>query len=288
MAEMDENGLWVDAALRRFIEEEALPGTGVERGAFWSGLAPAPRADAGEPAPAAPARGSAGADRRAQRRPRRAASPIRRRKRSSCARSAISPIRRRPSRSAPRTSIPRSPPSPGRSSSSRSATPATPSTPPTPAGAASTTRSTAPTRWATAPPAGGYDPERGARVIGWGRAFLDEIAPLDGGSHAEVDRLSDRGRRLVTDRGGLADPAQLAGWRRAAASCSATTASTSRSCIDRDHPIGRDRPGRHRRHPCSKARSPRSWTARTASPRSTPRRRSRVYRNWLGPDEGRR
>ena len=33
----------------------------------------------------------------------------------------------------------------------------------TPAGAASTTRSTAPTRSASLPPAGGYDPERGAR-----------------------------------------------------------------------------------------------------------------------------
>src|SRR5919112_4047923 len=35
-----------------------------------------------------------------------------------------------------------------------------------------------------APPApGGYGEERG-RVVAWGRAFLDEIAPLTGGSHA--------------------------------------------------------------------------------------------------------
>ena len=35
-----------------------------------------------------------------------------------------------------------------------------------------------------------------------------------------------------------------------------------------------------------RARSPRSWIARTASPRSMPRTRSRVYRNWLGLMKG--
>jgi malate synthase len=63
------------------------------------------------------------------------------------------------------------------------------------------------------PKGGGYDPERGARVVAWGRAFLDEIAPLTGGSHAEVTRYAVQQKRLVTDRGGLADPSLLAGWR---------------------------------------------------------------------------
>jgi malate synthase len=63
------------------------------------------------------------------------------------------------------------------------------------------------------PAGGGYDPARGARVVAWGRAFLDEIAPLAGGSHADVTRYEVVDGRLETDCGGLADPALLAGWR---------------------------------------------------------------------------
>ncbi len=63
------------------------------------------------------------------------------------------------------------------------------------------------------PRAGGYDEERGARVVAWGRAFLDGIAPLTGGSHSDVTRYAIEDGRLVTDRGGLCDPSLLAGWR---------------------------------------------------------------------------
>jgi malate synthase len=71
------------------------------------------------------------------------------------------------------------------------------------------------------PPTGarGYDPARGAKVIAFARAFLDSAAPLAGGSHADavlyaitpddalIVRLKD-GREV-----GLASPDQLAGWR---------------------------------------------------------------------------
>ncbi|SMF70871.1 malate synthase G [Allosphingosinicella indica] len=63
------------------------------------------------------------------------------------------------------------------------------------------------------PQGGGYDDARGARVIAWGRALLDEIAPLDSGSHADVSDYAIVEGRLSTDRGGLRNPAQLAGWR---------------------------------------------------------------------------
>ncbi|TNJ42682.1 malate synthase G [Phaeobacter sp. B1627] len=55
----------------------------------------------------------------------------------------------------------------------------------------------------------GYDAERGARVIAWGRAFLNEIFPLAEGSWSDVDSLSVSDGRLTP---ALADGAQFAGY----------------------------------------------------------------------------
>lgn len=70
------------------------------------------------------------------------------------------------------------------------------------------------------PPAGGYDPARGARVVAWAKAFLDESAPLAGASHADVTGYAVRGGALVARTAaaevGLADPAQFTGHRGAA------------------------------------------------------------------------
>ena len=43
-----------------------------------------------------------------------------------------------------------------------------------------------------APPPGPYDPQRGARVIAWVREFLDVVAPLSSGSHADAARVHRR------------------------------------------------------------------------------------------------
>ncbi len=88
------------------------------------------------------------------------------------------------------------------------------------------------------PSSGGYDAERGARVIAWGRAFLDEIAPLTGGSHADVGGYRVENGRLVTDRGGLADPSLLAGWREGSILLRHHNLHLE-IVIDPDHPIGR-------------------------------------------------
>ena len=88
------------------------------------------------------------------------------------------------------------------------------------------------------PSGGGYDEERGARVVAWGRAFLDEIAPLTGGSHADVTRYGIEQGRLVTDRGTLRDPSLLAGW----GDCSPLLRHHDLHIevhVDRQHPIGR-------------------------------------------------
>ncbi len=58
-----------------------------------------------------------------------------------------------------------------------------------------------------------YDAGRGARVIAWAKAFLDEAVPLSEGSWAEVSGLSVRDGALMPK---LADPSQFAGYAGAA------------------------------------------------------------------------
>jgi malate synthase len=93
-----------------------------------------------------------------------------------------------------------------------------------------------------APPSGGgYDAERGARVIAWAKAFLDEVAPLNNGSWNQLSSVSlddlennlvlrgeDCGEQLVgrTDRSLLLRHNGL----------------HIEIVIDRAHPIGRDDP----------------------------------------------
>jgi malate synthase len=104
---------------------------------------------------------------------------------------------------------------------------------------------------ALAPPqpgAKGYDPARGAKVIGFARALLDRIAPLGSGSHKDSSlyRIVD-GELLVDFAGGgnsrLADPGILAGWRGAEKSPDIVLLKHNglhvEIVIDRSHPIGR-------------------------------------------------
>ncbi|MFL6856546.1 MAG: malate synthase G [Allosphingosinicella sp.] len=88
------------------------------------------------------------------------------------------------------------------------------------------------------PAAGGYDAERGARVVAWGRAFLDEIAPLAAGTHAEVNEYRIEDGALVTDRGPLADPSLLAGWQGGAILLRHHGLHVE-IVLDPDHPVGR-------------------------------------------------
>ncbi len=55
----------------------------------------------------------------------------------------------------------------------------------------------------------GYDPARGARVITWGRAFLDQAVPLAAGSHADATGYKVEGGVLDP---ALKDPAQFVGY----------------------------------------------------------------------------
>ncbi len=89
------------------------------------------------------------------------------------------------------------------------------------------------------PNPGGYDPERGARVIAWGRRFLDEIAPLTGGSHADVGEYRIEDGELQTDCGGLTQPSLFAGHRDGAILLRHNNLHVE-LVIDRAQPIGRE------------------------------------------------
>ena len=69
-----------------------------------------------------------------------------------------------------------------------------------------------------APSVPGYDPERGARVIAWTKEFLDAAAPLAAGTHAKATKYFVVGAELLVEqadgsRAGLADPGKFAGYR---------------------------------------------------------------------------
>ena len=151
---------------------------------------------------------------------------------------------------------------------------------------------------------GGFDPERGKRVIAWTHAFLDETAPLASGSHAEVTGYALRecegheGVELAAtlDDGsttGLADPRQLAGYREVSDERSGRL-----SCvllrnhrlhvelhIDREHPAGKlSRAGV--RDIVIEAAVTTIEDCEDAVSAVDAEDKTRVYRNWLGLMKG--
>jgi malate synthase len=68
-----------------------------------------------------------------------------------------------------------------------------------------------------APEPGGYDPERGAEVVGWAKEFLDDVTPLKFGSHADVTGYAVTDGQLAATlldgrEARLASPPQFAGY----------------------------------------------------------------------------
>lgn len=88
---------------------------------------------------------------------------------------------------------------------------------------------------------GGYDRERGARVVEAATKFLDEAAPLAAGSHGEAAGYSIVSGALAP---ALKNPAQFVGYRGSAAAPSAILLRNNglhiEIAIDRAHPVGRD------------------------------------------------
>ncbi|MBY0511167.1 MAG: malate synthase G, partial [Rhodospirillaceae bacterium] len=86
----------------------------------------------------------------------------------------------------------------------------------------------------------GYDPVRGGKVIAWAKAFLDRSAPLASGSHADVQGYSIANGALAP---ALKDAKAFAGYRGDAASPSAILLRHNglhiELVIDRAHNIGK-------------------------------------------------
>ncbi len=98
-----------------------------------------------------------------------------------------------------------------------------------------------------APAGKAYDAARGAQVIARARALLDEAAPLEGASWSEVTTLRvQEGRLLIDGAASLQDPDAFAGYRGAAEAPSSVLLRHHglhiEIVIDRAHPIGRDDP----------------------------------------------
>ncbi|MCG6903433.1 MAG: malate synthase G [Rhodobacter sp.] len=93
------------------------------------------------------------------------------------------------------------------------------------------------------PAPGGFDAARGARVVDWAKAFLDEIAPLASGSHADVAGYSVQDGALVP---ALRQPGKFAGFRGDPGAPSAILLRNNHLhvelVIDRAHRIGHDDP----------------------------------------------
>jgi malate synthase len=97
-----------------------------------------------------------------------------------------------------------------------------------------------------AAPQGGFDAGRAARVVARAAVFLDEIFPLDGGSHANAAQYSVADGALQVDGSPLRDPSAFVGYRGEATTPEAVLLRNNglhvELVFDRSHPIGRNAP----------------------------------------------
>ena len=97
-------------------------------------------------------------------------------------------------------------------------------------------------------PAGGYDRGRGARVVARSRVFLDEAFPIIGASHADVKRYYVSEKQLLIDDFPLVSPEKFIGYTGNPKAPSSVLLKNNGLCVelvfDRAHVIGsRDQAG---------------------------------------------
>jgi malate synthase len=210
---IDRAGLQVDAVLSRFLEDEALPGTGIEPSAFWSGLA-------GLLADFAPKN--------------RALLAKREDMQAKIDAWHISRRGQPHDHSAYKAFLAEIgyllPEGPAFSIETANVDPEVAKVPGpqlvVPVTNARYALNAANARWGSLydclygtdamgslPPSGGYERGRGARVIARSRVFLDEAFPIAGTSHADVRRYVVKDGALLVDDLPLVDPLKFAGYR---------------------------------------------------------------------------
>ena len=144
-----------------------------------------------------------------------------------------------------------------------------------------------------APPGGGYDPERGARVIAWGRDFLNRTFPIDGDwSDARGLAIEDGALVVRMDGGqsiGLRDSHQFAGYQGGAATPTSVllvnNAMHARIIIDADHAIGKADPA-HIADIVLESALTTIMDCEDSVAAVDAQDKTLVYRNWLGLMKG--
>ncbi len=137
---------------------------------------------------------------------------------------------------------------------------------------------------------GAYNPVRGARVIAWGRAFLDTIAPLATGSHADAVDYSVRDAQLAVKLAdgnvtGLAAPEKFAGYNgRADAPAEILLENHNLHAIiqiDPSNPVGKDDPA-HVKDIVLESAVTTIQDCEDSVAAADGEDKAEVYRNWLG------
>jgi malate synthase len=138
-----------------------------------------------------------------------------------------------------------------------------------------------------------FNPKRGAKVIAYARAFLDDNAPLAHGSHADATKYSiEQGKLVVTLKDGksrLANPEQFAGFQGDASAPHAILLKHNdlhvEIQIDADHPIGKT-DGAHVKDLLMEAAVSTIIDCEDSVAAVDAADKTALYRNWLGLMQG--
>ncbi|MEZ2353778.1 malate synthase G [Caballeronia sp. RCC_10] len=138
-----------------------------------------------------------------------------------------------------------------------------------------------------------FNPKRGAKVIAYARAFLDDNAPLAHGSHADATKYSvEQGKLVVTlkdGRSSLANPEQFAGFQGDASAPSAVLLKHNdlhfEIQIDANHSIGKT-DAAHVKDVLMEAAVSTIIDCEDSVAAVDAADKTQLYRNWLGLMQG--